>query len=354
MVRLLNVYTISAFVSLPGVLFGCDVSAMSGIVNTQEYKEYYGNPLGVRQGVIAGAIGVGALIGALSCSVIGDRLSRKVGIQFGTVLWCIGASLQSSSTGIPMLVIGRVTSGVCIGLTTCLAPIYQCEIAPRKIRGRVVTLQYLAIAVGILIMYFVQYGCSFLHSQAVFRLPWALQTIPAVLLFTGLFWLPRSPRWLATEDRWDEVLQVLAFLRTPNSDINDPLVLAEYREIEEQIRIERDEESNSYRAVFGKKLRKRLFLATAVLFWARLSGLVVFFSYITYIFQAASIPNVLFFSSIEYIIFLLAAIPTILWTDQWGRRSSLLVGSLSMGFCMYLIGGIFARFGEPNPVSNQP
>ncbi|KAK9350112.1 general substrate transporter [Lipomyces doorenjongii] len=354
MVRLLNVYTISGFASLAGVMYGFDVASMSGVVGTQEYKSFYGNPLGVRQGGVTGAIAAGSLIGALSSSFLGDRLSRKVAIQFGTILWCIGASLQSSSTGIPMLVIGRVISGVCIGLTSSLVPIYQSEIAPRKIRGRVVSLQHFAIAWGILIMYFVQYGCSFLHSEAVFRLPWALQTIPAVLLFIGLFWLPRSPRWLASKDRWDEVLQVLAFLRTPNCDINDPLVLAEYKEIEEQIRVERDEESNSYRELFGKKIRKRLFLGMAVQCWSQLSGVNVLLYFIVYILQSASISNELFFSSIQYIIFVVATIPTILWTDQWGRRSSLLVGSLSVGFWMYLMGGIFARYGEPNPVSDQP
>jgi hypothetical protein len=73
MVRLLNVYTISAFAALAGVLYGFDVASMSGVVGTQEYKSFYGNPLGVSQGGITGAIAAGSLIGALSSSVLGDR-----------------------------------------------------------------------------------------------------------------------------------------------------------------------------------------------------------------------------------------------------------------------------------------
>ncbi|KAK9311355.1 general substrate transporter [Lipomyces starkeyi] len=354
MVRLLNVYTISAFVSLGGLLYGFDISSMSGILATEQYKAYYGNPLGVRQGGITGAIAGGSLIGALSSSFLGDLLSRKTTIQLGTILWCIGASVQSSSTGVAMLVIGRFFSGLCIGMTSALVPIYQSEIAPRKIRGRIVAIQHFAIAWGILIQYFIQYGCSFLDSQAVFRLPWAIQAVPAIFLFVGLFWLPRSPRWLASKDRWDEVLHVLAFLRTPDCDTNDPLVLAEYKEIEEQIRQEREEKSNSYRELFSKKMRKRLLMAMAIQMWSQLSGVNMLLYFVIYVLSSAGIGNARLATSIFYIIFIVSTIPTILWTDHWGRRSSLLVGSLTVAFCMCLIGGLFARFGEPNPVSNQP
>ncbi|KAK9242513.1 general substrate transporter [Lipomyces tetrasporus] len=353
MIRLLNVYTISAFAALGGALFGFEIASMSVVLGTDQYKEFYGNPLGARQGGITSAMAAGSLVGALGSSFLGDILSRKVAIQLGAVIWCIGATLQSASTGVGMLIVGRIVAGVCIGLTSALVPIYQSEIAPRKIRGRVVSLQHFAITCGILIQYFIQYGCSFLDSQAVFRVPWALQCVPAIILFTGLFWFPRSPRWLASKDRWDEALRVLAFLRTPNRDINDPLVLAEYKEIEEQIRIEREDESNSYRELFGKKMHKRVFLAMAIQVWSQLTGINLFLYFIVYILQSAGIAHTLLVSSIQYILLAVATIPSILWTDQWGRRLSMLVGALSMAFWLYLIGGLFAHFGEPNPVQNQ-
>ncbi|KAK9489391.1 general substrate transporter [Lipomyces doorenjongii] len=353
MVRLLSVYSISAFIALGGVLIGFDVASMAGVVGTQWYQYYYGNPLGVRQGGITGAMAAGSVIGAFSSSALGDWLSRKVTIQLGTVLWCIGASVQASSTGVPMLIIGRIISGLCIGMTSALVPIYQSEIAPHKIRGRIVSLQHCAISLGFIIQYFIQYGCSFLPSQAAFRLPWALQTVPAIMLFIGLFWLPSSPRWLATKDRWDDMLHVLAFLRTSTRDINDPLVLAEYKEIEEQIRIER-EELSSYRELFSKKMRKRLFLGMSIMGWSQLGGFNSLLFFIVYVFDSISISNPLLASSIIYIVFLVASIPTFLWNDRWGRRSSLLVGALSLAFWMYLIGGLFARFGEPNRVEDRP
>ncbi|KAK9311085.1 general substrate transporter [Lipomyces starkeyi] len=353
MVRLLNIYTMSAFVALGGALFGFDISSMSAIIGTDQYKNYYGNPLGVRQGSITSAMAAGSFVGALSSSVLGDKLSRKVAIQVGTVIWCIGAAVQSASNGVAMLIIGRVISGVCIGITSSLVPIYQSEIAPRKIRGRVVSIQQYAISLGIMIQYFIQYGSSFIHSQAAFRLPWAIQAVPAIVLFVGLFWFPRSPRWLASKDRWDEALLVIAFLRTANSDINNPLVLAEYKEIEDQIRYEREETSSSFYELYSRKMRKRVFLSVVIQVWSQLCGINVMNYYIIYIFESAGIGNSLLASSILYSIYVLVAIPTILWTDKWGRRPSLLVGAIFMGFWLFLIGGLLMHYGVPNPFPNQ-
>ncbi|KAK9249628.1 hypothetical protein V1507DRAFT_483437 [Lipomyces tetrasporus] len=226
MVRLLIVYTISTFVVLAGVLFGFDISSISGVVGTDQYRNFFGDPLGTRQGGITSGMAAGSLVGALSSSF----------------LWCIGAATQSASNGVAMLIAGRIVSGVCIGLTSSLVPIYQSEIAPHKIRGRIIVFQTLAITAGIMIQYFIQYGCSFIDSEAAFRIPWAIQAILAIFLIIGLFCV----------DRWDEALQVLAYLRTGIGDINDPLVLAEYKEIEDQISTEREENSNSYRELFSR------------------------------------------------------------------------------------------------------
>ncbi|KAK9311671.1 general substrate transporter [Lipomyces starkeyi] len=332
MVRLLNVYTISAFVALGGVLFGSDISSISAIIGTDQYKNFFGNPLGTRQGLITSAMAAGSLIGALSSSVLADQLSRKVTIQIGTVFWCIGAALQSASNGVGMLISGRAISGICIGLTSSLVPIYQSEIAPRNIRGRVVSFQFLGITSGMMIQYYIEYGCSFIDSTAAFRIPWAIPAIPAIVLFIGLFWFPRSPRWLASKDRWDETLTVLASLRTTKNDINDSLVLAEYREIEDQIRFERERDSNSLRELLSKKMRVRVLLALAIQMLAQLSGATMLNYYIVYVFQSAGVPNPRLAASFQYVIKVFMTMIAILWADKWGRRPILLVGAVTMGF----------------------
>ncbi|KAK9357448.1 hypothetical protein V1504DRAFT_398722 [Lipomyces starkeyi] len=157
MLRFLNVYTISAFAALGGVLLGFDISSMSGIISQDQYLTYYRNPLGVLQGAITSMMAAGSIVGAPSCGVITDygRLSRRVCIQLGAALWIIGSIFQSTSNGVPMLIVGRVIAGLGIGMTSTLVPIYLSEIASRKTRGRIVSLQQFAITWGILIGFLV-------------------------------------------------------------------------------------------------------------------------------------------------------------------------------------------------------
>ncbi|KAK9482911.1 general substrate transporter [Lipomyces starkeyi] len=354
MVGFLNIYTIEIFVSLGGALFGLDIASISGVVGTDQYKKFYGNPLGTTQGSITGAMAAGSLVGALSSSFLGDKFSRKVSIQIGAVFWCIGATIQSASNGVAMLIAGRAIAGLCVGLTSALVPIYQTEIAPRKFRGRSVGIITIAVTCSIMIQYFIQYGCSFMNFEAAFRIPWAIQTIPAVIVFIGLFFFPYSPRWLASKDRWDEALRVLAFLRTANQNANDPLVIAEYREIEDQVRSEREVSSNSYHELFSQRIRKRLFLSMAIQMWSQLSGINLMMYYIVYVLKSAGIANARLASSIQYIINVVMSVPVVVWIDRWGRRPILLIGALVMSFWHFLIGGLLMQYGELNPVVNEP
>ncbi|KAK9243105.1 general substrate transporter [Lipomyces tetrasporus] len=346
MTLFLNVYTISIFVALVGVLFGFEIASMSVIVGTRQYKEFFNNPLGIQQGLITTC---GSFVGSISSSFLAERLSRKLTIQLGAIVWCIGTCLQSAAYGVVMLIIGRAIAGLCIGITSTVV-----EIARRKIRGRVVSLQNCALGFGLLVQYFIQYGCSFINSTVAFRVPWAIQTIPAIILFIVLFWLPRSPRWLASRYHWDEALEVLAFLRTANRDINNPLVLAEYKEIEGQIYAERESNSNSYRKLVGKRDGKRLMISMVIQAFTQICGVNFLMYFTVNILQSVGRPNSLLTSSILYVMGLLATNPVMIWTDRWGRRSSLLLVAICMAFWMYLAGGLFATFGEKNPAANEP
>lgn len=116
-----------------------------------------------------------------------------------------------------MLVAGRFINGFSVGICSaqgkevdhngilrqsilvnlCLVPVYVSELAPPSKRGRVVGAQQWAITWGILIMFYISYGCSFIDGPTAFRVPWGLQMIPAVILFFGTMFLPESPRFAA-------------------------------------------------------------------------------------------------------------------------------------------------------------
>ncbi|OBT92634.1 MFS sugar transporter [Pseudogymnoascus verrucosus] len=348
-----NVYAICGFAAIGGGLFGFDISSMSGVIGTMAYKRYYNNPVSTVQGAITASMPFGSFFGALISSFIADRYSRRTAIQFSCTLWIIGSIIQCASNGVPMLVVGRAVSGICIGIASAIVPVYQSEIAPKEIRGRIVTLQQWAITWGILIQYFIQYGASFVgggpddpnQPESAFRIPWGLQMIPAVILFFGLFFLPRSPRWLASKDQWDEAIQVLADLHA-GGDIDHPKVLAEYQEIEEALRFEREEATSSMRALVAPRMFKRVLLGMSIQTWSQLGGVNVLMYYIIYVMQAADIGSPMLTASIQYVINVLLTLPAIIYIDRWGRRPSLLLGSLFMMIFFFITGAIQAVYGE--------
>jgi MFS family permease len=186
-----------------------------------------------------------------------------------------------------MLVVGRAIAGLCVGIASSICPVYQAEIAPKEIRGRVVSLQQWAITWGILIQYFIQYGASWVgggpnnpnQPTSAFRIPWGVQIVPAVILFFGMFFLPKSPRWLASKDRWEEAIQVMAHLHG-GGDINHPKVLAEYQEIEEALRFKREESIGSYKQLVEPRMLKRVLLGMSIQMWSQLCGMNVMMYYI--------------------------------------------------------------------------
>jgi MFS family permease len=123
---------------------------MSGVLGTQAYKRYFGNPVSYTQGAITAAMPAGSLVGSLASSFIADKYSRKGALQFSCLLWILGSILQAASQNIGMLCVGRVIAGGCVGIASSVVPVYQSEIAPKEIRGRVVSLQQWAITWGIL------------------------------------------------------------------------------------------------------------------------------------------------------------------------------------------------------------
>ena len=139
--QIYNVYAICGFAALGGILFGFDISSMSGALGTPAYKNYFGNPSGTRQGGITASMPAGSLVGALSSSFLADRLSRRNAVQIAALIWIVGSVFQATATGVALLCVGRAVGGYAIGICSAIVPVYQAEIAPKEIRGRVVSLQ---------------------------------------------------------------------------------------------------------------------------------------------------------------------------------------------------------------------
>jgi len=98
-----NIYFIASFATLGGMLFGFDISSISGVIGTEQYIKYFNNPSSTTQGGITAAMPGGSFCGALSAGFLADRFSRKYTIQLGAIVWCIGALLQCASQNVGMV-----------------------------------------------------------------------------------------------------------------------------------------------------------------------------------------------------------------------------------------------------------
>ncbi|KAL4863572.1 hypothetical protein BDV12DRAFT_26107 [Aspergillus spectabilis] len=360
-----NIYAIAAVAVIGGGLFGFDISSMSAIISTEAYLCYFNQapaewdangvrvckgPTSMVQGGITASMAGGSWLGALVSGFLSDRFGRKTSIQIGAAIWCIGSILVCASQNIAMLIVGRVINGFSVGICSAQVPVYITELAPPSKRGRLVGLQQWAITWGIMIMFYISYGTSYVSGTAAFRIPWGLQMIPAILLFFGMMLLPESPRWLARKDRWEDCHAVLTLVHG-KGDPNAPFVVREYEEIKSMCEFERQNADVSYLELIKPNMINRTQVGVFTQIWSQLTGMNVMMYYITYVFAMAGLSgnNLLVSSSIQYVINVVMTVPALLWVDRWGRRPTLLLGAIGMLTFLYANAGLMASYGHPAP-----
>jgi len=256
-----------------------------------------------------------------------------------------------------MLIVGRIINGLCVGICSAQVPVYISEISPPTRRGRLIGAQQWAITWGIMIMFYISYGCSFIKGNAAWRVPWGLQMIPAIILFFGVFILPESPRWLATKDRWEETREVL-ILTHGKGDPNSPWVHREYNEIKEWIQLEKEASNVSYLELFRPRMINRTHIGLFTQIWSQLTGMNVMMYYITYVFTMAGLSgaSLLVSSSIQYVINVVMTVPALIYMDRWGRRPTLLTGAALMALWLFVNGAILGGMGTyvPGGIEGKP
>ncbi|UNI19490.1 high affinity glucose transporter [Purpureocillium takamizusanense] len=363
-----NIYVIAAVAVTGGGLFGFDISSLSAQLGEQAYKCYFNQgphgppfdnelcsgPRELVQGGITASMSAGSWLGALISGPLSDRLGRKYAIMVGCIIWIVGSTIVCASQNIGMLIVGRIINGLCVGIESAQVPVYIAEISPPSKRGRFIGMQQWAITWGILIMYYISYGTSYIGDQtatgwkaAAWRIPWALQMIPAIFLFFMMMLLPESPRWLARKDRWEDCREVLALVHA-KGDRDHPFVAFEMQDIKDMCEFERRHSNVTYLDLFKSDMIHRTFIGLFTQIWSQLSGMNVMMYYVTNVFSMAGYTGNagLLSSSIQYVINVFMTIPALLYVDRWGRRPTLLVGSVLMATWMYANAGILAAHGK--------
>jgi MFS transporter, SP family, arabinose:H+ symporter len=317
--------------ALGGLLFGFDTAVIAGA--THQLTQVYSltpSELGI---TVAIAL-IGTVIGAMSAGAIGQKFGGRDTLRVMAVLYVISALGSGLAWSWPALLAARFIGGLGIGGSSVLGPVYIAELAPAQWRGRLVGMFQVNIVVGILLAYFSNFVIAELHTGAMqWRWQLGIAAIPAVLFLIMLFGIPRSSRWLVTQDRIDEARQVLEMMGTPNSE-------EELKEIVASIHLERASRSEP---LFSWKYRKPIFLAATIGMFNQLSGINAILYYLNDIFAAAGFSRLS--GDIQAVAIgatnLVATLLAMTVIDKLGRKKLLLFGSVGTAVCLAGVAAVF-------------
>lgn len=235
-----NVLLISLVAATGGLLFGFDTGVISGALPF--LKQHWQLSDASLEWVTTSVL-IGAVLGALTSGQLSDILGRKRMIIINAIIFGIGALGCAFAPSVTILIIMRIVIGVAIGITSYVVPMYIAEIAPARRRGALVTLNQLMITIGILVSYITDY---YLSNDAVpesWRWMFLVGFFPAVILFTGMLFLPETPRWLVSKLRYDEGYRVLT--QVEDADLVDQTMESLRQEVQAEAG-----QTTDYREVF--------------------------------------------------------------------------------------------------------
>jgi MFS transporter, SP family, arabinose:H+ symporter len=317
--------------ALGGLLFGFDTAVIAGA--THQLTEVY-SLTATELGITVAIALIGTVIGAMSAGAIGQKFGGRDTLRVMAVLYVISALGSGLAWSWPVLLVARLIGGLGIGGSSVLGPVYIAELAPAQWRGRLVGMFQVNIVVGILLAYFSNFVIAELHTGAMqWRWQLGIAALPAILFLIMLFGIPRSSRWLVTQDRIDEARQVLQMMGTPDSE-------AELKEIVDSIHLERASRSEP---LFSWKYRKPIFLAATIGMFNQLSGINAILYYLNDIFAAAGFSRLS--GDIQAVAIgatnLIATLLAMTVIDKLGRKKLLLFGSVGTAICLAGVAAVF-------------
>jgi len=307
-------------------MFGFDIAIISGAVPF--IQPYFGwDELQLGWGV--SSLLVGAIVGAFGSGALTDRFGRKRVLIIVALFFALSCALTAIASSSVLFISARLFGGLAVGAASVLSPMYVAEVAPAKIRGMLVAVYQLAIVLGILCSYTINYWLHDVDDN--WRWMFATGVIPSVLFFIGLFFIPESPRWLYTVGRKEESLRVLT--RIGGSS------LAEAEIIEIAASLNGDTSSVSIRELLRPSSRKVLLVGFFLSILVQISGINTIVDYAPKILLAAGveIKNALLQTSLLGLINFIFTFVAILFIDKVGRRMLYLIGSMGMAVTLVLL-----------------
>ncbi|KAF1956718.1 high affinity glucose transporter RGT2 [Byssothecium circinans] len=376
-------YLIVAFAAFGGIFFGYDTGWMGGVLGMEFFiKQYTGLEYpdvkfpGVspddeaykaykkafvvsssQQSLTTSILSAGTFFGAIIAGDLADFIGRRLTIILGCAIFAVGGILETASTGLNVMVAGRLIAGFGVGFISAIVILYMSEIAPRKVRGAVVAGYQFCITVGILLANCVVYATQNRRDTGSYRIPIAVQFLWAIILAIGLILLPDSPRFFVKKGKLDKAAKALARVRGQAVDseyIQDELaeIIANH-EYEMSITAQTSY-LGSWASCFEGKISspssnaRRTTLGIIMQMMQQLTGINFIFYFGTVFFQQlGTISNPFMISLITTLVNVLSTPLSFVLVEKLGRRTLLIYGAALMITFQFIVGIIGATAGKP-------
>ncbi|XAO26012.1 hypothetical protein I312_104845 [Cryptococcus bacillisporus CA1280] len=346
--------TLCLFQSLAGVIFGWSNSEGSGLFSMPKYQERFGECVDgictlstTRQSAITGLLSVGAVIGAVGSGTVADRFGLRLTCMVFIFIYLCGAAIETSAVNTyGQICVARLLTGLGVGATSGLVPVFQAEASPPRYRGLVTGSFQLCVTLGIWGVAMTNWGMSSHAGDVSWRIPVSLQMVWAALLLVGFLFSPESPRFLAKKGKWDHCRKNLASLR--GLPIDHPDIDIEMEEVREATIKDHERGQASYVECFSTKDRIlwRTMIGICVQIGQQITGVNFFFSYGVQFAQTAGLDDTYVFQIILASVNVIFSFPGILAVDRAGRRPILLIGGLLMFIGQIVVGSVSKAYPD--------
>ena len=316
--------------ALGGLLFGFDTAVISGAV---PFIKTYFDLDDIALGWAVSSLLAGCIVGVIASGKPADVLGRRITLLVASLLFLISAIGSALSNHLYVFVVFRFIGGIAVGTASMLSPMYISEISPAAKRGSLVSLNQLAIVIGILVAFFSNYILVSVGDNN-WRWMLAVMGVPALFFFVTLLFIPESPRWLVQKGKKTEAYSILERING-----TEPATV-EMKAIEQSIA---KEEKGSYKEVFSKKMSPLIRMGIVVAVFSQVTGINSIMYYAPMIFAKTGIGignslmqtiavggvNVIFtFVAIKYI-------------DKFGRKPLLIAGCTGMAISLFVLAAAF-------------
>ena len=348
---------LSVVAALGGFLFGYDTAVISGTI--AQVTEQFGLDA-LQQGWYVGCALIGSIIGVLFAGILSDKFGRKSTMILSAILFSTSAIGCAVSTDFNQLVIYRIIGGVGIGVVSIISPLYISEVAVAQYRGRLVSLYQLAVTIGFLGAYLVNYqllGYSMSNPDVstgwwnlvfvseVWRGMLGMETLPAIMFFIIIFFIPESPRWLILKEREEKATNILERIYTSSKEALFQLT--------ETKSVLSSESKSEWKLLLQPGIRKAVIIGVCIAVLGQFMGVNAVLYYGPSIFENAGLSggDSLFYQVLVGLVNTLTTVLALVIIDKVGRKKLVYYGVSGMVISLVLIATYFI-YGESWGISS--